>query len=540
MPKGQGMYPRENSIKGISIKLIVCFVLSVLVASASAESLEGGASLSDQQTGLDFFRTIESGPSRAPYLLAANAADKGKAKSRDTLFDDDEEVPPKAGVTVAKPADEAKPINRDALFDDDDDALLKSGEKALKKEYSSASGTKGFVQFNVARDYQAPVHWSQMMTRLGLSSQGNFGNGVQWKLGARADYDAVFNFTDYYPNSVARNQRFNFFLLENYLDIGAGDWDFRLGKQNIVWGEMVGIFIADVVSARNMLEFILPTFDLIRIPQWAARAEYFKDDFHAELLWIPVASYNDIGVPGAEFFPFDPTPIPGVETLFRNQQYPSRTLSNTNYGVRLSTLKNGWDVSGFAYSSMDIEPTFYRQIAITPQPTEIYQARHDRINQFGGTVAKDFGPVLLKGEAVYTRGRQFYLAQPTNIDGLVPQNTLDWALGLDFNLQPETRINVQYYQRDFFNYDPNLISDKHESGYTLFVNHKLTNKFEAQVTWISSFNQTDWLFRPRVMWNFEKNWLFAAGVDVFKGPPDGFFGRYDGKDRVYSELRYSF
>ena len=533
------MYPRENSIEGIGIKLIVSFVLSVLVASASAQSMESGASLRDRQNGLDFFRTTQLGPSVAPYLLAANVADKAKTKSRDALFDDDDEVPPKVVAPVEKQADEAKPISRDALFDDDDNAFLKSGEKTLKKEYSSASGTKGFVQFNVARAYQSPVHWSQMMTRVGLSSQGNLGDGIQWKLGARADYDAVFSLTDFYPSAVAKDQRFNLFLLENYLDIGAGDWDFRLGKQNIVWGEMVGIFVADVVSARNMLEFILPTFDLIRIPQWAARAEYFKDDFHAELLWIPVPSYNNIGVPGAEFFPFVPPAITGVENVFQNQKFPSRNLSNTNYGVRLTTLKNGWDISGFAYSSMDIEPTFFRQIAITG-PAFVYQARHDRIDQFGGTVAKDFGSVVLKGEAVYTHGRQFYLAQPTNIDGLVPQNTLDWAIGLDFNLQPETRFNVQFYQRDFFNYDPNLLSDKHESGYTLYVNHKLTNKFEAQVTWISSFNQTDWLFRPRVMWNFEKNWLFAAGVDVFKGPPDGLFGRYEGKDRVYSELRYSF
>jgi hypothetical protein len=534
------MNHKQKSIQCISIKLILSFVLSVLVASASAESMDGGASLYDRQTTLDFFRTIESGPSVAPDLLAANAADKPKAKSRDALFDVDDESPPKAGLPIEMQADETKVKSRDALFDDDDEALLKSGEKALKKDYSSASGTKGFVQFNIARTYQSPVHWSQMMTRVGLSSQGNFGDGIQWKLGARADYDAVFSLTDFYPSAVANDQRFNFYLLENYLDIGAGDWDFRLGKQNIVWGEMVGIFIADVVSARNMLEFILPTFDLIRIPQWAARAEYFKNDFHAELLWIPVASYNEIGVPGAEFFPFDPPPIPGVDTQFRNQKYPSRTLSNTNYGVRLSTLKNGWDVSGFAYSSMDIEPTFYRQIAIAPQPSFIYQARHERINQFGGTVAKDFGPVVLKGEAVYTRGRQFYLAQPNNGDGVVPQNALDWALGFDFNLQPETRFNVQYIQRDFFNYDPNLISDKHESWYSLYVNHKLDDKLEAQVTWISSFNQTDYMFRPRVMWNYQKNWLFAAGVDVFKGPPISFFGRFDGKDRVYSELRYSF
>jgi hypothetical protein len=48
------------------------------------------------------------------------------------------------------------------------------------------------------------------------------------------------------------------------------------------------------------------------------------------------------------------------------------------------------------------------------------------------------------------------------------------------------------------------------------------------------------MLRPRVAWNFEKNWRVLAGVDVFNGPQLGFFGRFANRDRVYTELRYSF
>jgi hypothetical protein len=48
-------------------------------------------------------------------------------------------------------------------------------------------------------------------------------------------------------------------------------------------------------------------------------------------------------------------------------------------------LRDGWDVAAFAYSSMSAAPTFYRQIINDPQPTVVYQARHDRIDQFGST-----------------------------------------------------------------------------------------------------------------------------------------------------------
>jgi hypothetical protein len=128
----------------------------------------------------------------------------------------------------------------------------------------------------------------------------------------------------------------------------------------------------------------------------------------------------------------------------------------------------------------------------------------------------------------------------SDVDGVVPQNTVDWAVGLDFTMPADTRLNVQFFQRYFFSHDPDLISDKREDGYSLLVNRKLNDKLEVQALWIASLNRTDWLFRPRVVWNFERNWRLAVGADVFKGPALGFFGRYDGQDRVYSEIRYSF
>jgi len=211
-----------------------------------------------------------------------------------------------------------------------------------------------------------------------------------------------------------------------------------------------------------------------------------------------------------------------------------------NYGLRLSTLKNGWDVSAFYYRSTDINQTFYREIIIAPTPTLVYQARHDRISQVGSTLAKDFGDVVLKGEAVYTRGRSFTTLNAMDSDGVTPQNTIDWAAGLDFTLPAETRLNVQIFQRQYFNYDSDIISDKRENGYSLLVNTKIFNNWEAQATFISSTNRTDCLFRPRVTWSFERNWRLLVGADVFKGPPTSLFGQYDQKDRVYSEVRYSF
>lgn len=154
--------------------------------------------------------------------------------------------------------------SRDDLFADDD-APLKSSPTLGSG--ASGNGPKGFVQFEAARTTADPVHWSKLRLRSEIGGQGTLGTGIKWKASARLGHDAVFDVNDHYPAAVVRDQRTEATLRETYIDFGVGELDFRVGRQHVVWGEMVGLFFADVVSARNLREFILPEFDMLRTPQ---------------------------------------------------------------------------------------------------------------------------------------------------------------------------------------------------------------------------------------------------------------------------------
>ena len=313
-----------------------------------------------------------------------------------------------------------------------------------------------------------------MLGRLELGTQGRLGDGIKWKVTGRAEYNAVYDLTDFYSDSVSHDQRAKFQFGETYLDFSTGSLDWRVGRQQIVWGEMVGLFFADVVSAKDLREFVLPDFQVLRVPQWAVRSEYFKDDFHAELVWIPFPSYDEIGKPfelgktgaGSDFYPYPVSPA-GIP-LVMDEKKPGYGLDHTNYGLRLSQLSHGWDVSGFWYSSMDSQPTLYRD-AINQQ---VFYPRHDRIWQAGGTLAKDLGTFVLKGEAVYTDGRRYNVTNLLDSDGLVKQNTLDWVVGLDFNPHQTRGLNTQFFQRIYFDHDPDILFDQYENGFSLLLNHK--------------------------------------------------------------------
>ncbi len=488
-----------------------------------------------------------------------NDADVSKATvelspSRDALFDLAPEKEKEGGrvAPVLSKEKDALPVSKESLFETTAPHVEKTAVPSIPDEKELASPTQekeqrlsdglpgpvvaaksgsalqGFFQTEFAHANANPDHWSKSIGRLELGATGKW-DGIQWKLSGRVDISTEY---DHYNGWGDGNSRMELSLRENYLDFSLSDWEVRLGRQHIVWGEMVGMFVADVVSAKDLRDFILPDFSVLRIPQWAARAEYFSGDFHAELLWIPFPSYDRIGKQGADFYPYPPALAPTINA----EEKPGYRLSNGNYGVRLSQLKNGWDISGFFYRSTDAQQTFYRD-AFNPN---LFTPRHDRIWQAGGTLAKDLGSFVLKGEAVYTHGRQYNVTNLVDTDGLVRQNTLDWAAGMDFNPTPDTRVNAQLYQRVYFNHHPDIIPDQYENGYSLLVNHKFSNNWEAEALWVRSLNRDDWMLRPKLTWGFERNWRLVLGLDYFHGPATGIFGQYNKNDRAYAELRYDF
>jgi len=416
--------------------------------------------------------------------------------------------------TAATAADEF-----DDLFDLDADPAAASGD---------AGGMRlgGYAEFGAAYTWPDESHWSKLRARLALGLSGRLGARSRYKLSARADVDGAYWLEDdYYHRRVRRDQRTDFMIREAYVDFGAGDWEFRLGRQHVVWGEMVGLFFADVVSARDLREFFLPEFEALRTPQWAVRAEHFGSDTYFELLWIPAPSFDDIGEPGADFYPFA---LPAGTRV--KDRKPASRLSNTNWGLRVSRLIAGWDLSAFHYQSRDVSPTLYRVDGAL-------ELRHDRIRQTGLTLSKDLGSFVLKGEAVHTHGRRFLTADPAARYGLHASDTLDYVIGVDIPLRDVWRINLQYYARVFYDHDRQMGSDRSEAGMTFLVSRKFADRLEAELLYVSSLNRHDYMLRPKLSYQITPEWRGVLGADLFGGPQDAIFGRYHDRDRVYVELR---
>lgn len=433
-------------------------------------------------------------------------------------------------VPEAALADEgaAADLSEDAAAADAElDALLDVGTPAAGSEAATGVKWGGYAELGMAYTYRDPERWSHLRARGELTGSGQLAPRVRWKLNARAELDGAFDLEDeHYPAAVRRDQRRDFMLREAYVDVGHGDWEFRFGRQHVVWGEMVGFFFADVVSARDMRDFLQTELERMRIGQWAVRAEYFGTDTHFELLWVPKPSFDRIGKPGSDFYAYPWMPADTVVSEDR----PGDDLDDGNWGARVSHLVGGWDLSAFYYHSYDVAPTLH---AYAPGRAEL---RHERIDQVGGTFSKDLGSFVLKGEAVHTSGRGVNTFRPGPMVGLVGTDMVDYAFGVDLP-SGDWRFNVQYYGRRLDDHRPGMMMDRHEQGVSLQVVHGAGTDLEAEVLAVTSLNRSDYSLRPKLSWKFAPAWRAAVGVDVFGGKDRGVFGVYDKEDRAWLELR---
>jgi outer membrane biosynthesis protein TonB len=481
-------------------------------------------------------------PAPAPPPVAAPSTPAPKAPpqpAEESAESAEEEPPPLVKVPGAEEPETPAPSETG----EEPAPLLKiPSESEGGAAGGGATRVFGFFLADGAWTYPEPEHWSHARGTLELGAQGKAG-ALGWKVSGRAFYDAVYDIEDdFYSERVRDEQQWDADVWETYVDLSAGDFDIRLGRQNVIWGEVVGLFFADVVTAKDLRDFVARDFDLIRIPQWAARLEYTKGDFHAELLGIPWMTYDEIGAPGGDFYPIPVGVPPEFTIIILDEDKPARTLENGAWGARLAYAGSGWDVAGFYYDSMDASPAFFRQILATPGGALAVQftPRHDRIQQFGLTLAKDLSSVVLRAEAVYTLDRLYSTLILDDSDGVVPLDSLDGIVSLDW-LPGQSRVTLQLFEKYFPDYVSGILYEEFETGGSISASTKLAGgTLEPEILYVRSFDEQGWMLRGRLSVWPSPAWRIGAGVDAFGGSPLGFFGRYGAKDRVYLESRFTF
>jgi len=99
---------------------------------------------------------------------------------------------------------------------------------------------------------------------------GDLGENSSWHGDLNLIYDSEGVNQDYRGHL---NYSQHDWLRELYIDTSFSDWEFRLGKQQVVWGTADGIKLLDIINPTDYRELVQNTMADSRIPIWMVKAE---------------------------------------------------------------------------------------------------------------------------------------------------------------------------------------------------------------------------------------------------------------------------
>jgi hypothetical protein len=415
-------------------------------------------------------------------------------------------------------------------------------EGAAPEEAGGAAALR--VRGRVAEEFAYRLHdpgdVSKLKTLGWLDGKYTLSDAVNVRLAARGWYDAVFDATDRFPANVERDQKIDLSLREALLTVGRGDFDVRLGRQQIVWGEALSTFVTDVVNPKDFREFVLPDFSELRIPIWALDVTYRPlDGVNIEGVWTPDTMGHRLPKQGAEF-QFARIPYrfrtPVVRLPDDRDEF---SVARSEGGFRLSVLRQGWDVSLIYYDEADKTPVLFQRRVAQPSGPDVIvlEPRHPRLHIVGATLAKSFEPVVVRAEAAFTVGKRYETTDPLDPDGVVRRDTLDWLVGVDYTFFETLDTALQLSQKVLTGSATNLTRPGIAARVTTSVALRVAtgffdNTLNPSLLFVVGANRADVRLSPRVDYLVSGAVTLSLGADIFEGPRRTLYGQFDRNDRV--------
>lgn len=324
-------------------------------------------------------------------------------------------------------------------------------------------------------------------------------------------------------------------LREAYIDLHGTLLDVRVGKQQIIWGTGDGVFITDIVSPKDMSQFLIPDFEELRLAVTGARLNLHAGTQGLELVWLPwftpSVSPSATGI-WAPAMPFATTPTIQPGSL------PAMSLQNGEYFARYSWMGPAADVSLMGGWFWNDTPVF-RVVSFTPPSSLTVKPEYYQVAAGGYAVSGALGPFILRSEGAFYGNKRFQGSPMVYPEGYAEKNELEYLVGTDFSLAGYN-FGLQFIQDIILDHEPALVDDAVRNTATFVVARTcLDDTLTAEVFVYLGLAAPDALIKPKVTWDVADGLEFFAGAYIFLGD-SGDFGQYDANDGAYVGAKLSF
>jgi len=368
-----------------------------------------------------------------------------------------------------------------------------------------------------------------------------------------------------------------------------GDFLFRVGKQIVSWGELMGFRIMDQINPLDQRRgFLDVEFETTIIPIWLFRADYYPkikwswlQDLGLEFVYNPNADFipnQDIMAGNAEGGIWAPNvPIPGAHlaTAVSKMSTPDRWKEGNEFGFRTKANMFGAITTLNFFYGRDNSPVAKAMPPfMSPLPPDIFasdgalllhpfqEGKYPLLRFVGVTIAKELIPLRASflgdvAPTVYLEAFYAFNSTFTFTNPLVPvvqrfEKSDDFRSGIEvtwkvkiplLNARTYFAFIGEFFYRRIMDYpDIEEIAGLKKNNYQTFLSvntQYFHGKLTPSFTWIHDINSNSNYFIPKLVYDYDYHWHFTLGAQLFSGAKEGQgLQLFDNKDQIFFKVAY--
>lgn len=327
-------------------------------------------------------------------------------------------------------------------------------------------------------------------------------------------------------------------IRELYLQPGFEDVTLTLGKQISVWGKADTKAVTDVLSPRDMSQFIFVELEDSRTGQWMASASIYADFFNTFVFVCPYPGRDREPENGSRYH----RQIPGQNNFTVQQDRPQ--FGDMELGFKLDKTISKTDASimaGRFYSNAAV----YHATGALDSGKPVLEKTWPDYYMAGAAAAHAWQSFLFKLELAYKNN---FPLQGTNTAGTAyvvrGKDLIDAAVGLEYNANDKYLIYLELSNRYLLSGNEGLIpgTDKNSTAlYTSLIKKFFNDTLEFEYIFFYHPREKNNFHHFKLTYDLTDNIELKGEYAVFNAKdPQSLMWPYRDEDRIGLEIRYFF
>ncbi len=431
--------------------------------------------------------------------------------------------------------------------------IEKEGERFVSSDFYLGGFIKQELENGFKRDDR---ELAKVKSILNLESSYKITPDMKFKISANSFYDFTYEIEgrEKYNKSTLDDYETESSLRELYIDWNIYEqFSLKIGRQVITWGESDYTRITDIINPRDLLQPGLTNLEEARLPTTSVRLTYESENISTELVTIHESPDSSIGGYGSDFDYYSSLRSPVINIA--DEDKPATNVKNIGFGLRVTSLFNGGDLSlylGKTYDDLPVLKTTNIEftgpslslLALTPE--------YHKYKTYGITGKKAVDSILYKFELAYIDDKIImrndfinnitYGMNASELETFKSKDQFAALCGVEYTGINDLRITIELENIHTYDYENYLATDRNDSRAYLQSTYKLLNE-TMELDFFCSYFKRGKGYVARFSTNYDiiDNLNFEVGV-IFYGADDSdsILYYFKNQDRLFSRMKYSF